>query len=204
MVKAKRAGNSRAAAAERRLLFVEKYCENGGNGRKAFKAAGYSARTAKTMDVEVYRLLRRPEVAKAIAERRAATLEAARDKTQLTADEVLRSLARDVRFDPAKLFDENGVMRPISEMDEDTRLALRGTKVYEEYHGRGEDREKIGETVEVKFPEKTAAREQAMKHFGLYERDNLQKPAATVNVGLLTVGLEFEKVRARAKALPAA
>ena len=34
--------------------------------------------------------------------------------------------------------------------------------------------------VKYRSPDKTAAREQAMKHFGLYERDNSQKPPRLV------------------------
>ena len=84
-------------------------------------------------------------------------------------------MARDIRFDPAKLEHEDGTPKRLRELDEDTRLALRGYKLEETITGNGKNR-KIVHRLEVKFPEKTAAREQAMKHFGLYERDNKQKP----------------------------
>ena len=57
-----------------------------------------------------------------------------------------------------------GEPKELWELDEDMRLALRGYK--KDANGN----------VEFKFREKTAAREQAFKHFGLYERDNEQKP----------------------------
>lgn len=196
-----RAGNSRAAAAARRAQFVEAYVANGGNGREAYKAVGYTSRKPSIMDPQIWKLLNRPDVKAAIERRTQETMAVAMDKTQLTADELLRSLARDVRFDPAKMLDENGNMKPIAEMDEDTRLALRGMEHYAEFAGRGEDREQVGTTVKVKFPEKTAAREQGMKHFGMYEADNRQKPATTVNVGVLTVGLDFDKVRAKSRTI---
>lgn len=90
------------------------------------------------------------------------------ERAGLTAAEVMRSLARDLRFDPAQLYDEGGRLKDITELDEDTRLALRGVEVDEIKEGRTT----IGETVKVKFPEKTAAREQAMKHFRLYPQPN--------------------------------
>jgi hypothetical protein len=74
------------------------------------------------------------------------------------------SLARDLRFDPARMLGENGEMLPLRDMPEDVRRALRGF----EYDAKGRPK--------VRFPEQTAAREQAMKHFGLYEKDNNQKP----------------------------
>ena len=84
-------------------------------------------------------------------------------------------MARDIRFDPAKLEHEDGTPRRLRELDEDTRLALRGYKLEETITGNGKNR-KIVRRLEVKFPEKTAARGQAMKYFGLYEKTNQQKP----------------------------
>jgi hypothetical protein len=199
-----RAGNSRAAAKARRARFVEAYVANGGHGRDAYKTAGYTSRKPTIMDVEIWKMLQRPDVKTAIEKRNAESLAKAAEATDLTKEEIMRSLARDIRFDPAKMLDERGQLKPLADMDEDTRLALRGMEHYAEFVGRGEDREQRGTTVKVKFPEKTAAREQGMKHFGLYELDNRQKPAPTVNVGILTVPLEFAKVRARARSLPGA
>jgi hypothetical protein len=51
----------------------------------------------------------------------------------------------------------------LHELDPATRLALRV------------ERDADG-NLKYRSPDKTAAREQAMKHFGLYERDNKQKP----------------------------
>ncbi len=165
-----KAGTSKAEAAKRRKLFIEAYCTNGGNGTEAAKAAGFAPKSA---ECTASRLLRDAKVSEAVEARRAEVLAKAQEKTQLTADEVLASLARDIRFDPAKLYDESGALKAIHEMDEDTRLALRGLEVDQiKVEGIA-----IGHTVKAKFPEKTAAREQGMKHFGLYKEDNAQRPA---------------------------
>ncbi len=191
-----KAGTSKAAAADKRRLFVEAFCTNGGNATKAAITAGYSAKTARAQGS---RLLTDVNVAEAVAKRRAEVLAKAQEKTQLTADEVLESLARDIRFDPAKMLDEHGNLKPISEMDEDTRLALRGMEHYAEFAGRGEDRAQIGTTAKVKFPEKTAAREQAMKHFGLYKANNDQTGEAAGRAAAAAVmeGLDWGALRAR-------
>lgn len=195
-----KAGTSRAEAQKRRALFVEAMADPslGGNATKAAIKAGFGEKSARRLAA---RLMADPKIRAAVEARSRAVIEAACEGTELTAMEVMRSLARDLRFDPAKMLDERGQIKPLHEMDEDTRLALRGLEHEALFVGRGEDRTQIGTVHKVKFPEKTAAREQAMKHFGLYELDNRQKPAPTVNVGVLTVqpdGMHFEKVRARA------
>lgn len=171
-----KAGTSKAEAAKRRALFIEAMTENGGNKYQAAIAAGFpkgeaakKAATRLSDDVRVLSELER---------RRAEVIERAKEKTQLTANEVIESLARDIRFDPAKLYNEDGSLRRITDMDEDTRLALRSVEV-DEIKAAGNV---IGHTTKVKFPEKTSAREQGMKHFGLYGEDNRQKPPTFIVV----------------------
>lgn len=199
MAKAKKrvkAGTSTAAADDRRARFVEAMVVHNDNATKAAEAIGH--KPGRAAEQAGYRMSKDVVVRRLLEERRAERLE----KAKATADEVIISATRDIRFDPGKLYNEDGGLKPIHELDEDTRLALRGMEQFDEFAGRGEDRELIGYTKKLKFPEKTAAREQLMKHFGLYELDNKQKPATTVNVGVLTVGkpdqMHFEKVRARA------
>ena len=154
------------------------------NATRAAEAIGH--KPGRASEQAGYRLSKDVVVQRLLAQRRAEALE----KAKATSDEVLVSAARDMRFDPAKLFDEHGKLKPIHEIDEDTRLAMRGMDVdqilgyADELEGKGNAKkgEKgskvvIGHTVKVRFPEKTAAREQLMKHFGLYEKDNRQRPA---------------------------
>lgn len=167
-VKRVKAGTSKASAAERKALFVEAYISNDGNGKQAAIAAGCPPKGAA---VSASRMLKDANVSAEIERRRAEVIEKAKKKTQLTADEVMESLARDLRFDPAKLFKDDGSMKKITELDEDTRLALRAID-FDEIRVGGET---IGQTAKIKFPEKTSVREQGMKHFGLYKADNKQK-----------------------------
>jgi hypothetical protein len=41
----------------------------------------------------------------------------------------MASLARDIHFDPARLFHEDGRPKQLHELDEPTRVALRGMEV---------------------------------------------------------------------------
>jgi len=96
-------------------------------------------------------------------------------KLELTTESVLRSLAQAVHFDPRKLYDEHGNLKPITELDDDTAMALSGVEVMEEFAGRGEKRELVGYTKKVKWLDKNAARDQAMKHLGMFREDNNQR-----------------------------
>lgn len=168
-VKAKvKAGNTQEDAANRRKVFVEAYLTNGGNASQAAVAAGFSEKTAGAAGS---RLLKHVEVSTQIQQRRAKLAE----KYELTTESVIRSLAQAVHFDPRKMFREDGTLKPIHELDDDTAAALAGFEVTEE-KGSGNDRGKvIGFTKKVKWLDKNTAREQAMKHLGLYLEDNKQK-----------------------------
>lgn len=163
-------GNSREAYEQRRELWVEAMIALGANKTKAAEAAGY--KPGHSSEQAGQRLWKDPVARQMLKKRQGQVLKGAR----LTANETMASLARDVHFDPARLLNLDGTPKQLHEMDEDTRKALRGFKLTVKTEGEGRRRKVVGYELEVKFPEKTAAREQAMKHFGLYERDNKQKP----------------------------
>jgi phage terminase small subunit len=164
----KKAGSSREGAATRRRLFVEAYLANGRNGTEAAIAAGFSPKTAGAQACE---LLKHPDVQTLVAAR----TEKLATKFELTTEAVLKNLAQAIYFDPRKLLKDDGSVKAISELDDDTAMALAGFEVTEEFSGRGQDRELVGFTKKLKWLDKNAAREQAMKHLGLYREDNKQR-----------------------------
>lgn len=168
----RRRGSTARDYAARRAQWVEEMVANCNNHTAAAEAIGHKAGWAAQK--AGYRYSQDP-VAQKMLEKRSAQMLA---KRRITADGSMHSLSCDLNFDPAKLFDVKG--RPLEphEMDEDTRKALRGHEVEIVETGEGK-RKKRTVRIKVKYPEKTAAREQAMKHFGLYERDNKQKPFYT-------------------------
>lgn len=149
------------AAHAHRLLFVEEYLRNGLNGAAAMRTL-FPHYTKEISYRKAWIYLKHSWVKAELARR---TEEALAD-AKLTADKTIQGMARDLEFDPAVCFKENGEAKTIHEIPREARKSLRGYK-----------RDKDG-MVEFKFPEKTAVREQAMKYFGLYERDNSQKPPA--------------------------
>lgn len=164
-----KAGGSQQAASARRVAFVEAYIGNGGNATEAAKAAGYSPKTAYSQGG---RLLKRVEVAKAIAERRAELAET----HGLTTDRILRECARIAFYDPRKLFKDDGSMKAVHELDDDTAAALASVEVEEITAGETT----IGLTRKVKSWDKNAAIDKAMKHLGLFEQDNRQTRPVTI------------------------
>lgn len=154
-----KAGTSKQSAANRRALYIEAFISNGGSKRGAAIAAGF--KPGRASDKAAERMSHNVAVVAEIERRRSEVVAKAQENTQLTVDEVLASLARDIRFDPLKVF-KDGKLVPFDEMDPDTRRAIRGLS----YDAKGQPN--------IKFPEQTAAREQGMKHFGLYEKDNEQ------------------------------
>lgn len=161
-----KAGTAALVSAQRRERFVTEYLGNGGNQTQAAIAAGFSERTASLTG---HRLIREPKVAQLLAARR----EELSKKYEITPDLVFRSMAQELNFDPAKLFDENGNLLPIQDMDEDVRMVL--TSLEAERYGKKDDEgSEAWEVRKVKWSGKQGAREQALKFLGLYEKDRAQ------------------------------
>jgi phage terminase small subunit len=179
-------GTSQAAAEARKLRFVEAMIATDDNITQAAVMAGFSARSAAQQGS---RLLKDAKVQQLLKDRRAALL----SKLELTSESVLRSLAQSVFFDPRKLYRVDGTLKDVHELDDDTAMALAGLEVTEEMgpapvdtelepqpHGGGLKRQQGRKvlrsiTAKVKWHDKTAAREQAMKHLGLFKADNTQR-----------------------------
>ncbi len=144
-------GTSKAAAAQRKVLFIEAYVSNGGNGTQAAITAGFNRRSAYARASE---LVRDREVSAEIERRRAEAREAA----GLNTEKVWRNVAQTILFDPRKLF-KDGALLPVHELDDDTAAALSG----------------FDSNLMPKWGDKGQAREQAMKHLGMFEEDNAQQ-----------------------------
>lgn len=167
-VKRNSQGHSKIGAEARVKMFVEAFLTNGSNATQAAVAAGLSPKTAASAGA---RMLKNVKVSTLLKQRQTELAQ----KYELTTESVIRSLAQAVYFDPRKLYHADGSLKMIHELDDDTAMALAGFEVTEE-KGSGEDRGKvIGFTKKVKWLDKNTAREQAMKHFGLYLEDNKQK-----------------------------
>ena len=165
-----KAGTSLMSAEDRRIAFVEAYMCNGNNAAKAALQAGFSP---KTSAVQGGRLLKHVHVQHLLNSRRTVIAE----NNELSTNEIMADMARALRFDPRKLYNKDGTLKPIHELDDDTALCLTGIEVVAMPSPDGE-----GDTPlfvkKLKWESKATARDQALKVFGMYEKDNKQKAGA--------------------------
>lgn len=101
-------------------------------------------------------------------------LDAAAEKAQMTAADVLMEAMRLARFDIRKLYNADGSPKPIHKLDAETAAAIQAVDVHEEYVGTGKDRKFVGYTKRYRVADKNTALEKLFRHFGLYEKDNKQ------------------------------
>lgn len=162
------AGLNKIAQAERVKAFVEAYLSNGQNAKHAAIKIGLSEKTAQG---QASRMLKRPAVQAELRLRQ----KSLQNKLEVSTENVLRELSRLSFFDPRKFFNDDGTLKPLSELDDDTAAALAGMEVVEEYTGRGESRKLSGYTKKYKLPDKGANLERLARHLGLFEKDNRQR-----------------------------
>jgi len=153
----------------KQLSFIHEYLVDK-NATQAAIRAGYSAKTAGQIgDQNLKNLQIRAAIDAKLAD--------SNNKCGLTHELVLQSLVRELKFDPSKLFDENGNAKPIHEIDQDTRMALTGVETSELFG------------TKYKWTSPNVAREQAMKHLGMFEKDNEQAGKMTVTISKDDSGL---------------
>lgn len=165
-----KAGTSREAAANRRKVFVAAYIANGGNATDAAIKAGFTERSARTRGNE---LVKDRDIQAQIADMAKETAK----RYELTADLVVRSIVQELSFDPANLYRDNKSLKDITELDEDTRMALASVE-FEQIGGA----DSPVSVRKVKWASRHQAREQAMRHLGLFEKDNRQKGSALASI----------------------
>lgn len=111
-------------------------------------------------------------------------------RNALVVDDILNEIRRVATFDPRKLFDEHGNMRPIHELDDDTARAIASVEVAELFGGESKQeggRTIIGLTKKIKAWDKNAALSNAARILGLND-DTLKVKADPLDDLLQHVG----------------
>src|SRR3990167_848423 len=168
-----KAGTSKEAAAMRKVLYAEAFVENGGHKHDAAVTAGY--KPGRAADKAAERLSQDVAVQQLIVDRRASAIKAAEIETGLTVNGILREVRRLATNDPRKLFDKDGRMLEVHELDDDTAACISSVEIEEQFEGRGEEKHSVGFLKKLKLWDKNSALEKGMKHLGLFEKDNSQK-----------------------------
>ena len=153
--------------------FVEHYVLHG-NARASARAAGYGDNPGVS-----YGLMRDPKVKAAIDEHR----RGAAERAGVNADMLMQHLAAIIGFDMARLYDDEGKLKPVHQLDDETRRAI--SEIEEKEFGR-----------KTKAYDKLSAITLAMKHLGLLV-DRVQHSGEVQVVGMA------QRIRERAaKAAP--
>lgn len=142
--------------------------ETNEKGAPAARLAGY---VGKRADQAAYDLLSKPEIQGRIKELRAERWQG----LHMSRDEVLARMAQAARFDPRKLYDENGRVKPVTEWDDDTAAAISGIEVIE--MGAADSGLPVV-TKKVKATDKAKALDMIGKVLGVYAEDNRQQGEA--------------------------
>lgn len=98
-------------------------------------------------------------------------------KNEVTVERVIEEVCHMILADPAELFDENGNVLGVRDMPESIRRAISAVDVFEEYQGRGENREAIGMTKKLRFWDKVGAVEKLAKMKGWYAPEKMEVDA---------------------------
>lgn len=159
------------------------------NGTRAYMAANPGVKES-TAGTESWKLLKNPEIQKAVV----AARDRIADRLELTVERTMLEIARLAYFDARKLFDKEGNPLPITELDDHTAAAIAGLEVLDQFDGTGEERTRIGCLKKYRIADKNSALEKAAKIVGLFEADNRQRADALATM--------LERINAAGSTLP--
>jgi len=176
-------------------MFVKEYLIDL-NATKAARRAGYSKKTAEVIGHEN---LRKPQIQKEIQK----AMDKRSRRLEISADRVLQERARIAFFDIRKLYNEDGSLKQIQDIDDDTAAAIHSIL----NGGRLETNEE-GETVlhifikKVNTLSKDKSLEALEKHLGLYEKDHEQQGNADLKTKQEFMESLLESIRAAGGNVP--
>lgn len=151
---------TRIPAKQRRTRFIKEFLKDR-NATRAAIAAGYSERSARVAGA---RLIADANIRSQIETEN----DKINSKLEVSEERIRLELARLAYFDPVAIFNEDGSVKPISEIDEDTRRAICGVDVTELFEGLGDKRNQVGYAKKIKLTDKTKALEQLGRHLKMF------------------------------------
>ena len=134
------------------------------NATRAYKVAYPNCKKDETASAAGSRMLGNVKVQEYISQKQ----KEIEKRTEITQDMVINELAKIAFLDIRKLYTENGQLKNVADIDDDTAGAISSLETLEEYDGNGDDREKIGDTQKVKLLDKTRALELLGRHLGIF------------------------------------
>ena len=139
-------------------MFIKEYLIDL-NATQAAIRAGYSEKTASQQGE---RLLRNVQVSAAIQE----AMNKRSNKLEITAERVLQEIAKLAFYDPRNFFDDDGRIKPISELDENTAMALGGIETLHKIIG--DEKDGMAVVTKIKLVDKGQNLERLGRHLKLF------------------------------------
>lgn len=145
-----------AKLTERQKKFCKEYVIDL-NATRAAISAGYSEKGAGEQG---YKLLGKTQIQKEIAKIGRPIKEELESRFNITKERVLEEIARNAFLDPRRLYDNNGNIRPITDLDEDVARAISGVEVQSDQMG--------AVTKKIKVNDKSKNLEMLAKYLRLF------------------------------------
>jgi len=148
--------------------FAQRFLEHGNASaayRECYATDGW---TDNAISVEAHKVLNNPKVSLRVKQLEELQLK----RHEVTADRVIVELAKLAFLDIRKAFDNNGDLKALSDMDDDTAAAIAGVEFEEvfEMQGQGRDRERVhvGRIHKIKLSDKRGSLELLGKNLKLF------------------------------------
>lgn len=160
---------------DKQKLFCDEYLIDL-NATRAYKEVYKSCKKDETVNASASRLLRNVKVQAYITER----MKAREQRTQITQDMVIEELAKIAFFNIKDIFNNDGTLKSIKEIDDKSAGAISSVKILQK---AGSMKIEMGgdiplqhiaeQTVEIKLNDKKGALELIGKHLGMFKETNM-------------------------------
>lgn len=158
----------RKAERLREQRFASAYIRHNGNGAAAVRSIGYAGTSPQLV---AHRMLQRPRV-RSLVDRRRKQLE---EDMQISEAQITRGIVAAAFSDVRQLFNADGTMRLLTELDDATAAAIASVEVDELWGNSNDDgRKQIGVTLKVKLWPKVAALDLLCKKLGLLKAQKME------------------------------
>ena len=129
------------------------------NATRAYKAAYKSCRKDETANVNGSKLLRNTKVQEYIAEKQ----QEMQERNKITQDTIIQELAKIALFNIKDIYNEDGTLKKVTELDDDTAKAISGVKILQKAGAM--------KIILRKTNDKTKALELLGKHLGMFKEN---------------------------------
>jgi phage terminase small subunit len=152
--------------------FVRAMIDDPSSPAQAAAAAGYAAATCGWVGGN---LMQRTDVVELINAGRSVVHRVVAERTGMQLADVVALIAQLATFDIAELYDEDGNLKPLSEIPAHQRLAIESIDSEEVFEGRGLQRTQVATVKKVRLAKRGESLDKLMRHLGGYELDNKQQ-----------------------------